>query len=94
VSIEDIKNDPTGTAEMVMKHAEKHHQSFEDCIAEDDMVKRFVESLPEIDQKILALRDEDKTLAEIAQAVGFASAGTVSKHLCKIGTQLKAYRSM
>ena len=46
-----------------------------------------------MDRKIVELREEGKTLAEIAEKVGFAGAGTVSKHLCQIGTQYKAYET-
>ena len=53
---------------------------------------RFVQTLPDTDRKIILLRMQNDTLAEIAQKLNFANAGSVSKHLAKIRKQLEIYR--
>ena len=90
-SMDEIDGEQDDTYSEVMKYAEKRHQSFENRIAGEDFVDRFKASLSDVDRKIIELREAGMTLAEIAEQVGFAGAGTVSKHLCQIGTQYKTY---
>lgn len=90
-TIDEIDGEQATVSSEVMKYAERRHQSFENKIAGEDFVNRFKASLSDVDRKIIELREAGKTLAEIADQVGFAGAGTVSKHLCQIGTQYKAY---
>ena len=91
ISFDELDGDQASASPEVMKYAKKRHQSFEDRVSGEDFVNRFKASLSDVDRKIIELRESGKTLAEIAKQVGFAGAGTVSKHLCQIGTQYNAY---
>ena len=57
---------------------------FETKVLSKVQVQQFQQSLSEQDAKILRLRMEGKTLQEIADAVGFKTAGAVKKHIDKI----------
>ena len=91
-SVEQTQEQP-GTDPKVMQYAACQQQSFEDSLADADLFERFTLTLPEVDQRIIQLRQENLTLAEIAKKVGFAGAGTVSKHLCEIKTKYDAYKA-
>ena len=72
-----------------------HHatiQSFEEQLLDAEQIKQFIQTLPDVDRQIVMLRMQNNTLAEIAQKLNFANAGTVSKHLAKIRKQLEIYR--
>lgn len=57
---------------------------FETKVISEVQVQQFQQSLSEQDMNILRLRMEGKTLQEIADAVGFKTAGAVKKHIDKI----------
>lgn len=67
-------------------------QSFEEQLLDEEQIKQFMQTLPDTDRKIILLRMQNDTLAEIAQKLNFANAGSVSKHLAKIRKQLEIYR--
>lgn len=64
------------------------HAEFENEIAAQIDAERFLQTLSETDQKILALRLKGRTLEEIAKALGFRTHSAVLKRIRKIG---KAY---
>lgn len=57
---------------------------FEAKVISDTQIEQFQHTLSEMDMKILQLRMEGKTLQEIADAVGFQTAGAVKKRIDKI----------
>lgn len=67
-------------------------QSFEEQLLDEEQIKQFVQTLPDMDRQIIMLRMQNDTLAEIAQKLNFANAGSVSKRLAKIRKQLEIYR--
>lgn len=64
------------------------HAEFENEIDAQIDAERFLQTLSETDQKILALRLKGKPLEEIAKALGFQTHSAVLKRIRKIG---KAY---
>ena len=64
------------------------HEEFENEVAAQIDAERFLQTLSETDQKILALRLKGRTLEEIAKALGFQTHSAVLKRIRKIG---KAY---
>lgn len=74
-------------AEAGLLHANEHSE-FEDNITAQIDAERFLQTLSETDQKILALRLKGRTLEEIAKALGFRTHSAVLKRIRKIG---KAY---
>ena len=90
LSLEQIKENDTELPANTMYHAAI--QSFEDQLLDEARVEQFLQTLPDIDRQIIMLRMQNNTLAEIAQKLNFANAGTVSKHLAKIRKQLEIYR--
>ena len=60
------------------------HAEFEAKVISDTQIEQFQQSLSERDMKILQLRMQGKTLQEIAEAVGFKTAGAVKKRIDKI----------
>lgn len=58
-------------------------QSFEEQLLDEEQIKQFVQTLPDMDRQIIMLRMQNDTLAEIAQKLNFANAGSVSKRLAK-----------
>lgn len=65
---------------------------FEEQLLDEEQIKQFVQTLPDMDRQIIMLRMQNDTLAEIAQKLNFANAGSVSKRLAKIRKQLEIYR--
>lgn len=90
LSLEQIKENDTELPANTMYHAAI--QPFEDQLLDEARVEQFIQTLPDIDRQIIMLRMQNNTLAEIAQKLNFANAGTVSKHLAKIRKQLEIYR--
>ncbi len=64
------------------------HSEFENENAAKIDAERFLQTLPETDQKILALRLKGRTLEEIAKALGYRTHSAVLKRIRKVG---KAY---
>ena len=85
-----MKEDDTELPVNAMCHAAV--QSFEEQLLDEEQIKQFMQTLPDTDRKIILLRMQNDTLAEIAQKLNFANAGSVSKHLAKIRKQLEIYR--
>lgn len=90
LSLEQMKGDDTELPVNAMCHAAV--QSFEEQLLDEEQIKQFMQTLPDTDRKIILLRMQNDTLAEIAQKLNFANAGSVSKHLAKIRKQLEIYR--
>ena len=90
LSLEQIKESDTELSADLMHHATI--QSFEEQLLDAEQIKQFIQTLPDVDRQIVMLRMQNNTLAEIAQKLNFANAGTVSKHLAKIRKQLETYR--
>ena len=63
-------------------------QSFEDQLLDEARVEQFIQTCQIYDRQIIMHRMQNNTLAEIAQKLNFANAGTVSKP-CKIRKQLR-----
>ena len=64
---------------------------FEAKVLSDTQAAQFQQSLSERDMKILSLRMEGKTMQEIADAVGFKTAGAVKKRIDKIAGAYDAF---
>lgn len=90
LSLEQMKEDDTELPVNAMCHAAV--QSFEEQLLDEEQIKQFMQTLLDTDRKIILLRMQNDTLAEIAQKLNFANAGSVSKHLAKIRKQLEIYR--
>lgn len=57
---------------------------FESKVISEIHIEEFKGNLTKQDAKILQMRYDGYSLQEIADAVGFKAAGTVSKHIAKI----------
>ena len=90
LSLEQIRGNDAELPVNAMCHAAV--QSFEEQLLDEEQIKQFMQTLPDTDRKIILLRMQNDTLAEIAQKLNFANAGSVSKHLAKIRKQLEIYR--
>ena len=90
LSLEQMKGDDTELPVNAMCYAAV--QSFEEQLLDEEQIKQFMQTLPDTDRKIILLRMQNDTLAEIAQKLNFANAGSVSKRLAKIRKQLEIYR--
>ena len=64
---------------------------FEAKVLSDTQIEQFQQTLSERDMMILSLRMEGKTLQEIADAVGFKTAGAVKKRIDKIAGAYDAF---
>ena len=64
---------------------------FEAKVLSDTQIEQFQQTLSERDMMILGLRMEGKTLQEIADAVGFKTAGAVKKRIDKIAGAYDAF---
>ena len=90
LSLEQMKEDDAELPVNAMCHAAV--QSFEEQLLDEEQIKQFVQTLPDMDRQIIMLRMQNDTLAEIARKLDFANAGTISKRLAKIRKQLEIYR--
>ena len=90
LSLEQIRGNDAELPVNAMCHAAV--QSFEEQLLDEEQIKQFMQTLPDTDRKIILLRMQNDTLAEIAQKLNFANACSVSKHLAKIRKQLEIYR--
>ena len=90
LSLEQIRGNDAELPVNAMCHAAV--QSFEEQLLDEEQIKQFMQTLPDMDRQIIMLRMQNDTLAEIAQKLNFANAGSVSKHLAKIRKQLEIYR--
>ena len=64
---------------------------FEAKVLSDTQIEQFQQTLSERDMMILSLRMEGKTLQEIADAVGFKTAGAVKKRIDRIAGSYDAF---
>ena len=65
--------------------------STEETVVDFTMGQQFMTTLGEKDQKILALRQEGRTLEEIAQMLGYQNHSGVQKRLQKIGEAFQEF---
>ena len=84
LSIEEIRDAGTVVDGDSLYDLPDPRADFETKVLSKVQVQQFQQSLSEQDAKILRLRMEGKTLQEIADAVGFKTAGAVKKHIDKI----------
>lgn len=84
ISIEDLmENGTTIDGEQLYEIADPRGE-FESKVISEIHIEEFKGKLTEQDAKILQMRYDGYSLQEIADAVGFKTAGAVSKHIAKI----------
>lgn len=68
-------------------------EPMEEQVAQRDYIARFEDTLSERDKKILQLRMENLSMAEIVKQTGYANAGAVSKRIQQIAIQFEGYQA-
>lgn len=68
-------------------------EPMEEQVAQKDYIARFEDTLSERDKKILQLRMENLSMAEIAKQTGYSNAGAVSKRIQQIAIQFEKYQA-
>ena len=84
ISIEDLmENGTTIDGEQLYEIADPRGE-FESKVISEIHIEQFKNKLTEQDARILQMRYDGYSLQEIADVVGFKTAGAVSKHIAKI----------
>lgn len=68
-------------------------EPMEEQVAQKDYIARFEDTLSERDKKILQLRMDNLSMAEIAKQTGYSNAGAVSKRIQQIAIQFEKYQA-
>ncbi len=84
LSIEDLMENGTAINGEALFEIADPRENFETHVLSDIHREEFKNALTEQDAKILQMRYEGYSLQEIADAVGFKTAGAVHKHIAKI----------
>ena len=91
LSIEEIRESGAAVEGNSLYDLADSRSDFEARMLSKVQVQQFQQSLGERDKRILSLRMEGKTLQEIANAVGYKTAGAVKKRIDKIAEAYKDY---
>ena len=84
ISIEELMETGTTIDGELLYELADPRGDFEANLLTSIQMEQFKAKLPEADKQILQMRYDGYSLQEIADAVGFKTAGAVSKHIAKI----------
>lgn len=93
ISIEDMMENGVSIDGEQLYEMEDPRGEFESKVVSEVYIEQFKEGLTKQDSTILQMRCDGHSLEEIAHAVGFKTAGAVSKHIQKIAESYEAFVS-
>lgn len=93
ISIEDMMENGVRIDGEQLYEMEDPRGEFESKVVSEVYIEQFKEGLTKQDATILQMRCDGHSLEEIAHAVGFKTAGAVSKHIQKIAESYEAFVS-